>query len=218
MQCQVKFLSTLSLRRATGSNQSGEDANNDFYPRSPCGERLWANFSGFYWWVISIHALLAESDSERTDRTRIQCYFYPRSPCGERLGSVLKLQCILDFYPRSPCGERLFSPFRVFFDCIFLSTLSLRRATFPLFGVFLTCIFLSTLSLRRATGCGQYCTHAREISIHALLAESDLGKINTRGSEKIFLSTLSLRRATHQQGCHQDYQKFLSTLSLRRAT
>ena len=33
-----------------------------FYPRSPCGERLWANFSGFYWWVISIHALLAESD------------------------------------------------------------------------------------------------------------------------------------------------------------
>ena len=34
----------------------------DFYPRSPCGERLFANFEGFYWWVISIHALLAESD------------------------------------------------------------------------------------------------------------------------------------------------------------
>ena len=42
--------------------QSGA-ATSYFYPRSPCGERLWANFSGFYWWVISIHALLAESDS-----------------------------------------------------------------------------------------------------------------------------------------------------------
>ena len=35
----------------------------NFYPRSPCGERLFANFDGFYWWVISIHALLAESDA-----------------------------------------------------------------------------------------------------------------------------------------------------------
>ena len=34
----------------------------NFYPRSPCGERLFANFEGFRWWVISIHALLAESD------------------------------------------------------------------------------------------------------------------------------------------------------------
>ena len=34
-------------------------------------------------------------------------------------------------------------------------------------------LFLSTLSLRRATGCGQYYIHAQEISIHALLAESD---------------------------------------------
>ena len=35
------------------------------------------------------------------------------------------------------------------------------------------------------------------ISIHALLAESDLREINTRRSVQIFLSTLSLRRATH---------------------
>ena len=34
-----RFLSTLSLRRAT-SNESGENADNgNFYPRSPCGER-----------------------------------------------------------------------------------------------------------------------------------------------------------------------------------
>ena len=36
----------------------------NFYPRSPCGERLFANFEGFFWWVISIHALLAESDPD----------------------------------------------------------------------------------------------------------------------------------------------------------
>ena len=34
-------------------------------------------------------------------------------------------------------------------------------------------LFLSTLSLRRATGYAKYYIHAPEISIHALLAESD---------------------------------------------
>ena len=35
-----EFLSTLSLRRATASNQPEQQAQHDFYPRSPCGERL----------------------------------------------------------------------------------------------------------------------------------------------------------------------------------
>ena len=56
----------------------------DFYPRSPCGERLHVKFLFPALFVISIHALLAESD----------------------VGTVRELQCILDFYPRSPCGER----------------------------------------------------------------------------------------------------------------
>ena len=60
------FLSTLSLRRATLATWKSGHVCRDFYPRSPCGERLWANFSGFYWWVISIHALLAESDDNLT--------------------------------------------------------------------------------------------------------------------------------------------------------
>ena len=124
-----KFLSTLSLRRAT-SNEGGEDTNNsNFYPRSPCGERqLTAYQSGrlrdFYprspcgerpprvfrhcttylflstlslrratetspykvWETqISIHALLAESDSSMDDLDPSTTHFYPRSPCGERL-------------------------------------------------------------------------------------------------------------------------------------
>ena len=56
--------------------------------------------------------------------------------------------------------------------------------------------FLSTLSLRRATDYVRYCIHARGISIHALLAESDPDISITSNFEHTFLSTLSLRRAT----------------------
>ena len=58
-----------------------------------------------------------------------------------------------------------------------------------------------------------------EISIHALLAESD-GAIDV-GTSRLhkFLSTLSLRRATFQLvGGVAGRVIFLSTLSLRRAT
>ena len=57
-----KFLSTLSLRRATGS--------------------VLDVYGGEY---ISIHALLAESDFTCARRLKVVYYFYPRSPCGERL-------------------------------------------------------------------------------------------------------------------------------------
>ena len=55
----------------------------------------------------------------------------------------------------------------------------------------------STLSLRRATLCpAQNPDVNYEISIHALLAESDRSLLlPVRGL--VFLSTLSLRRATH---------------------
>ncbi len=60
--------------------------------------------------------------------------------------------CMAHFYPRSPCGERHQSGYfwREFFR------------------------FLSTLSLRRATDDGRDSLIERMISIHALLAESDL--------------------------------------------
>ena len=44
--------------------------------------------------------------------------------------------------------------------------------------------FLSTLSLRRATAVLELQCIPGRISIHALLAESDFCKINTRGREK----------------------------------
>ena len=79
--------------------------------------------------------------------------------------------------------------------------------------------FLSTLSLRRATGFGAKKCAEVVISIHALLAESDVRFPNKLSHSPLFLSTLSLRRAT---GCTRPSMwgdaVFLSTLSLRRAT
>ena len=58
------FLSTLSLRRATGGPGGQNAIILDFYPRSPCGERLtdvsYLSIDN----SISIHALLAESDRD----------------------------------------------------------------------------------------------------------------------------------------------------------
>ena len=100
------FLSTLSLRRATrvldGSKSSIEDFYprspcgerrqwrrsvklfRHFYPRSPCGERLGRKSSAYSALKISIHALLAESDRRPIFYYRTEWNFYPRSPCGER--------------------------------------------------------------------------------------------------------------------------------------
>ena len=56
---------------------------------------------------------------------------------------------------------------------VFLSTLSLRRATIVFLILFQKLEFLSTLSLRRATWFADYKEMSVDISIHALLAESD---------------------------------------------
>ena len=57
------------------------------------------------------------------------------------------------------------------------------------------------------------------ISIHALLAESDKLWTSFAPNPKTFLSTLSLRRATYQKRSSKTHDRqFLSTLSLRRAT
>ena len=78
---------------------------------------------------ISIHALLAESDASNQTARQAQRDFYPRSPCGERLNEI---------------------PYQRKID-EFLSTLSLRRATMMQSTAAIPILFLSTLSLRRAT-------------------------------------------------------------------
>ena len=101
--------------------------------------------------IISIHALLAESDVRHRASPRLKENFYPRSPCGER--PAVRYTCVL-------VGK-------------FLSTLSLRRATGHRWIECRHPLFLSTLSLRRATPARQCYTDTTSISIHALLAESD---------------------------------------------
>ena len=110
----TRFLSTLSLRRATRfelhfcfklkyfypRSPCGERPQNtehlrrnakNFYPRSPCGERPCFNRSQNSLFSISIHALLAESDTAQRKKKSKRKYFYPRSPCGERRPLVLSV-------------------------------------------------------------------------------------------------------------------------------
>ena len=173
-----RFLSTLSLRRATICGACCSAIIRNFYPRSPCGERLGSYHFLVFHHAISIHALLAESDHRHPCDSGRCGHFYPRSPCGER-------QCA-----RGPLRGK--APF--------LSTLSLRRATIlaPLYNPDI--VFLSTLSLRRATRAFAVYNPPGGISIHALLAESDVRQGMATLSQPIFLSTLSLRRATDNTG------------------
>ena len=140
------FLSTLSLRRATRRHRRDDGSPIHFYPRSPCGERLFLLRKITITVDISIHALLAESDYDTSSL----------------------LQCQVKF----------------------LSTLSLRRATMSSCTIGLPCVFLSTLSLRRATvHYDNYNLHC-VISIHALLAESDSSKTHDRHKTPISIHAL----------------------------
>ena len=123
------FLSTLSLRRATQRHLPKHPQNKHFYPRSPCGERRALGLLGWLRVLISIHALLAESDQRHLPKHPQNKHFYPRSPCGERLMHPLLCNVKSNFYPRSPCGERPFIMIITICTVLFLSTLSLRRAT-----------------------------------------------------------------------------------------
>ena len=217
-----KFLSTLSLRRATPSGSVHAGDVHNFYPRSPCGERLAVSVCFFDDLTISIHALLAESDLTGPKETRALMRFL--STLSLRRATNIGCQQFLvaggNFYPRSPCGERQRGEYYGLFVELFLSTLSLRRATV---------LFWETVAV------------AVYISIHALLAESDPPVRDIIQWEGIFLSTLSLRRATSRRGCRcgrqrhfyprspcgerpplepffDCFSRFLSTLSLRRAT
>ena len=147
--------------------------------------------------LISIHALLAESDAGAQRPVRADSISIHALLAESDLPSAIWPTLSIYFYPRSPCGER--PPVRVYLPRAggFLSTLSLRRATFDFFADMTDVVkFLSTLSLRRATAEGERVSYTYMISIHALLAESDVCRIFSPLMTIPFLSTLSLRRAT----------------------
>ena len=191
------FLSTLSLRRATPQPPSLLIVELNFYPRSPCGERLFSFSLVSVLSHISIHALLAESDPSR------------HMLAVHRHISIHALLAESDQH--NGHGRSSPSPF--------LSTLSLRRATRMPLQHAARQSFLSTLSLRRET----LFTLSILRSMLAFLSTLSLRRATSRLTKttvntNIFLSTLSLRRATLLTIQAQNAMVFLSTLSLRRAT
>ena len=106
-KCATRFLSTLSLRRATDGTLCRRVIRGHFYPRSPCGERR----------VSKI-------------QSRLRLYFYPRSPCGERhfqgrtdiQKAGISIHALLAESDTTSSASSVLSS-------EFLSTLSLRRAT-----------------------------------------------------------------------------------------
>ena len=190
-------------------------------------------------------------------------YFYPRSPCGERLSDGITMVEIPRFLStlslrratrraKDTAGSLAISIHALLAESdralwglmcctsVFLSTLSLRRATLgnPCAGC--PAEFLSTLSLRRATRRSGRKAQHREISIHALLAESDQSLETGCGVSLISIHALLAESDLCKRYCrciksisiHALLAEsdlippivalfvflFLSTLSLRRAT
>ena len=171
-----EFLSTLSLRRATDCVQYCIRA------REISIHALLAESDGTGFFVlderhdISIHALLAESDTPTLESLTPTQTFLSTLSLRRATRPVSALYSVNRyFYPRSPCGERRHFSSKQRTLPKFLSTLSLRRATVSQHSPSTVHTkFLSTLSLRRATIFFCSLLLLFDISIHALLAESDL--------------------------------------------
>ena len=124
------FLSTLSLRRATYRWPGTTQWAYYFYPRSPCGERRYTAAAGHHSRAISIHALLAESDSFDTLSGTLRSSFLSTlslrratqgaDPCRQKRG--ISIHALL-------AESDLDKSQMVLQYSRFLSTLSLRRAT-----------------------------------------------------------------------------------------
>ena len=194
---RFRFQSTHSLRSATKWAFNLVPIEDCFNPRTPCGVRRMNDLaaavdSGFQSthslrsatksdcgtyqeFCVSIHALLAECDRNKTmSNQKINLFqsthslrsatlasfgiknvphgFNPRTPCGVRLKRD-RLAIVHDsFNPRTPCGVRRFIKIQPTIKQQFQSTHSLRSAT-------------------RTPDSGR--VH-KLVSIHALLAECDI--------------------------------------------
>ena len=168
------FLSTLSLRRATRRSVklfrqnyisihallaesdskslfTSVVSSTDFYPRSPCGERLFALLTVLNRLLFLSTLSLRRATRKLPIRLPTALHFYPRSPCGERLAGPSGPAFLYNFYPRSPCGERHFRSSIKRAICNFYPRSPCgERPRKPSIQV-QHLPFLSTLSLRRAT-------------------------------------------------------------------
>ena len=154
-QC-AKFLSTLSLWRATGRPQSGWTDGAHFYPRSPCGER---------------HVV--------DTPVSVFCNFYPRSPCGERQDSTRSTARWWSFLSTLSLWRATEVNSNNVETAAFLSTLSLWRATdnsTMVISNYIISIHALLVESDPISASEITCTFG--ISIHALLVESDFIRID----------------------------------------
>ena len=194
-------------------------ASPNFYPRSPCGERpttfpkLCTNMR------ISIHALLAESDFSTALPGAIHRIFLSTL-------SLRRATCIrgawhwhlLYFYPRSPCGERRDSftahiRKRYFYPrspCGERRYAGLRHA--PDYPISIHAL------LAESDMVTDYMSAFGIISIHALLAESDSRRDGADSAGSNFYPRSPCGERPFSSALRLAYRSFLSTLSLRRAT
>ena len=170
----IPFLSTLSLRRATPRGGFCY-LDNIITIHALLAESDFEKFEGVMVTKISIHALLAESDlmlhmAHLTERLFLSTLSLRRATkyhTTDRVTACISIHALL-------AESDLSSLQRLLISCLFLSTLSLRRATMDALELADAMLFLSTLSLRRATKPSIQVQHLpKSISIHALLAESD---------------------------------------------
>ena len=173
------FLSTLSLRRATNWSGVPLVGRSHFYPRSPCGERLVHLTQAASPGGISIHALLAESDGIQAETA----VFVPPISIHALLAESDKNTSIAGRITEISIHALLAESDN---QC----KIDQKRSSnfYP----------RSPCGERQSSGWG--IPNWESISIHALLAESDPPYLSVWIWKRTFLSTLSLRRATSTTG------------------
>ena len=153
-------------------------------------------FSGLF--RISIHALLAESDTEHCGRVERFCDFYPRSPCGERPAQTVRDLCGTAISIHALLAESDVKVQEGWYDERYISIHALlAESDYRLGGrAGNTFVFLSTLSLRRATR-GYFKVHSPPTNFYPRSPCGERLYISVSiVVSQVFLSTLSLRRAT----------------------
>ena len=239
---QPHFLSTLSLRRATHPNTMHAISRQTFYPRSPCGERrehttpppgAWTFYPRspcgerpnmttyeFNNGMLSIHALLAESDAPGAAIGHRLRPFYPRSPCGERLHLFassgvdftlsihallaesdnpkirLSLTIMLSIHALLAESDLINTYHRIFGDGFYPRSPCGERLNSSYAALDGASVSIHALLAESDERADSLAHTPPEVSIHALLAESDQLPAPKPPRVVRFLSTLSLRRAT----------------------
>ena len=101
---------------------------------------------------ISIHALLAESDTGPCKEAKCITYFYPRSPCGERLHAPSHNPYLRNISIHALLAESDVRVYELVWGVsISIHALLAESDTPNILRHCTTYLFLSTLSLRRAT-------------------------------------------------------------------